>query len=61
MKMLSTWEERERAVKTNMVFIDPTSVGWTGKKWIDVCREYGFKTSARKEKRIRLVTHYGAR
>jgi threonine aldolase len=46
-------------VKTNMVFIDPTSVGWTGKQWIEVCAKYGFKTGARNDTRIRLVTHYG--
>lgn len=46
-------------VKTNMVFIDPASVGWSGEKWVKVCAEYGFKTSARRPGRVRLVTHYG--
>lgn len=46
-------------VKTNMVFIDPSSVGWSGNKWVEVCAQYGFKTSARRPGRVRLVTHYG--
>ena len=46
-------------VKTNMVFIDPTSVGWTGEQWVEVCAKYGFKTMVRNKTRIRLVTHYG--
>lgn len=46
-------------VKTNMVFIDPSSVGWTGKQWVDNCAKYGFKTGARTSDRVRLVTHYG--
>jgi threonine aldolase len=46
-------------VKTNMVFIDPTSVGWSGKQWVETCTKYGFKTGARNDTRIRLVSHYG--
>lgn len=46
-------------VKTNMVFIDPSSVGFTGKEWVEVCAKYGFKTGARNNTRVRLVTHYG--
>ena len=46
-------------VKTNMVFIDPSSVGFTGQQWMEVCAQYGFKTGARSSKRVRLVTHYG--
>lgn len=46
-------------VKTNMVFIDPNSVGWTGKQWVETCAKYGFKTGARTNDRVRLVTHYG--
>ena len=46
-------------VKTNMVFIDPSSVGWTGKQWVENCSKYGFKTGARTSNRVRLVTHYG--
>jgi threonine aldolase len=46
-------------VKTNMVFIDLSSVGFTAQQWVDVCAKYGFKTSVRNSMRVRLVTHYG--
>lgn len=46
-------------VKTNMVFIDPGSVGLSGEDWVDLCANNGFKTSARRPNRVRLVTHYG--
>jgi len=46
-------------VKTNMVFVDLTSVGWSKEEWIDACAKSGFKTGVRSPERVRLVTHYG--
>lgn len=46
-------------VKTNMVFIDLSSVEVTGQQWVEMCAKYGFKTGARNSNRVRLVTHYG--
>lgn len=46
-------------VKTNMVFIDLSSVGWDSAMWFDTCAKSSFKTSVRNPKRLRLVTHYG--
>ncbi len=46
-------------VKTNMVFIDPSSVGWSGGQWVEACGKAGFRSGARNSSRVRLVTHYG--
>jgi threonine aldolase len=46
-------------VKTNMVFVDLTSMGWTPQEWVNACRISGFKTRVRDSRRLRLVTHYG--
>lgn len=46
-------------VKTNMVFVDLTSVGWGKGEWVDACAKSGFKTGVRSPERVRLVTHYG--
>jgi len=46
-------------VKTNMVFVDLTSVGWGKEEWVDACAKSGFKTGVRSPNRVRLVTHYG--
>jgi threonine aldolase len=46
-------------VKTNMVFVDLTSVGWGKDEWVDACAKSGFKTGVRNSERVRLVTHYG--
>jgi threonine aldolase len=45
-------------VKTNMVYIDVSGLGWTGKEWIDACSKLGWKSRGTTYK-IRLVTHYG--
>ena len=37
-------------VKTNMVFIDLTSVGWGKSEWIEACSRSGFKTGVRNPK-----------
>lgn len=46
-------------VKTNMVFVDLTSVGWGKDEWVDACAKSDFKTGVRSPERVRLVTHYG--
>ena len=45
-------------VKTNMVFIDVSSVGWTGEDWSNACSRLGWKSRGRVP-RTRLCTHYG--
>lgn len=45
-------------VMTNMVFIDVSSVGWTGDDWISACVKLGWKSRG-SSNRIRLCTHYG--
>ena len=46
-------------VKTNMVFVDLTSVDWGKDEWVNACAKSGFKTGVRSLERVRLVTHYG--
>ena len=45
-------------VKTNMVYIDFADLGWSGKDWVAVCRQLGWKTRARGTG-TRLCLHYG--
>ncbi len=45
-------------VLTNMVFIDVSSIGWTGDDWTNSCAKLGWKSRGRSN-RIRLCTHYG--
>jgi len=45
-------------VMTNMVYIDPSSIGWTGEDWIATCDKIGWKTRGG-TKSTRLCTHYG--
>jgi threonine aldolase len=45
-------------VKTNMVYIDLSGLGWTGKEWGEACAKLGWKSRGSTPK-IRLVTHYG--
>ena len=45
-------------VMTNMVYIDPASIGWTGEDWIAACDKIGWKTRGG-TKSTRLCTHYG--
>ncbi len=45
-------------VMTNMVYIDPSSIGWTGEDWISACNTLGWKTRGG-TKSTRLCTHYG--
>jgi threonine aldolase len=45
-------------VLTNMVYIDLSSIGWTGVEWADACNKIGWKSRGRGSI-VRLVTHYG--
>ncbi len=45
-------------VMTNMVYIDLSSVGWTGKEWGEACAKLGWKSRGYAAT-VRLVTHYG--
>jgi threonine aldolase len=45
-------------VKTNMVFIDLSDLGWTGVEWTEACAKLGWKSRGTTS-RLRLVTHYG--
>jgi threonine aldolase len=45
-------------VMTNMVFIDPSSIGWTGDDWTKACNKIGWKSRGGTN-RTRLCTHYG--
>jgi threonine aldolase len=45
-------------VKTNMVYIDVSGLGWTGKKWGEACEKLGWKCRGASPV-VRLVTHYG--
>lgn len=45
-------------VRTNMVYIDISDLGWTGPQWIEACAKIGWKTRG-SPTRIRLCTHYG--
>lgn len=46
-------------VRTNMVYIDVSGLGWTGSDWGEACRKLGWKSSARSGGVVRLCTHYG--
>jgi threonine aldolase len=45
-------------VMTNMVYIDPSSIGWTGDDWSQACDKLGWKSRGGTN-RTRLCTHYG--
>ena len=45
-------------VKTNMVYIDVSGLGWTGADWMEACAKLGWKSRGRSTT-IRLCTHYG--
>ncbi|UCD45956.1 MAG: low-specificity L-threonine aldolase [Candidatus Bathyarchaeota archaeon] len=45
-------------VKTNMVYIDLSSVGWNGVDWGEACAKLGWKSRGYGS-RVRLCTHYG--
>ncbi|RLI07407.1 threonine aldolase, partial [Candidatus Bathyarchaeota archaeon] len=45
-------------VRTNMVYIDISGLGWTGRQWAEACARLGWKSSGRSTT-IRLCTHYG--
>ena len=45
-------------VKTNMVYIDVSGLGWTGKEWREACEKLGWKCRGTSPA-VRLVTHYG--
>ncbi len=44
-------------VKTNMVYIDISGLGWAGPEWVEACAKIGWKS--RGSPPIRLCTHYG--
>ena len=45
-------------VKSNMVFIDLSSIGWTGEDWTNACTKLGWKSRGSVPS-LRLCTHYG--
>ncbi len=45
-------------VKTNMVFIDYSGIGWTGEDWSRACAELGWRSRGGPTG-TRLVVHYG--
>ena len=45
-------------VLSNMVYIDLSGLGWTGKEWGEACRKLGW-TSRGSSATVRLCTHYG--
>jgi threonine aldolase len=45
-------------VKTNMVYVDYSGVGWKSSDWIEACKKLGWKTRASGTV-TRLCTHYG--
>lgn len=45
-------------VRTNMVYIDVSGLGWTGRDWVEACAELGWRSRGYTT-RIRLCTHYG--
>jgi threonine aldolase len=45
-------------VKTNMLFIDYSGIGWTGEDWIEACSKLGWKSRGGPTG-TRLVVHYG--
>jgi threonine aldolase len=47
-------------VMTNMVYIDVSGLGWTGRDWAEACRKLGWKSGGSPTSTIiRLCTHYG--
>ena len=56
-------------VLSNMIYMDVSGIGWTGKDWSEACAKLGWKSgssatlhpSCKRDKRcvVRLVTHYG--
>lgn len=46
-------------VMTNMVFIDVSGLGWTGRDWAEACRKLGWRSSGYISPVVRLCTHYG--
>ena len=45
-------------LKTNMLFIDYTDIGWKGEDWSNACNELGWKSRGGPTG-TRLVIHYG--
>lgn len=45
-------------VLSNMVYIELSGLGWTGKEWGEACRKLGW-TSRGSSATVRLCTHYG--
>jgi threonine aldolase len=45
-------------VKTNMLFIDYTPLGWTGADWQKACSDLGWRSGGGPYG-VRLVVHYG--
>ncbi|EMR73220.1 threonine aldolase [Thaumarchaeota archaeon SCGC AB-539-E09] len=45
-------------VQTNMVYIDLSSIGWTGKEFTEACAKIGWKIRGASPI-VRLCTHYG--
>jgi len=45
-------------VRSNMVYIDLSGLGWTGREWGEACRKLGW-TSRGSSATVRLCTHYG--
>jgi len=47
-------------VMTNMVYIDVSALGWTGKEWAEACAKLGWKSGGgTRSSVVRLCTHYG--
>ncbi|MCX6642865.1 MAG: threonine aldolase, partial [Candidatus Bathyarchaeota archaeon] len=45
-------------IKTNMIFIDYSGIGWKGEDWNKACASFGFKSGGGPYG-TRLVCHYG--
>ena len=45
-------------LKTNMLFIDYSDIGWKGEDWSDACAKLGWKSRGGPTG-TRLVVHYG--
>jgi threonine aldolase len=45
-------------VKTNMVYIDVSGLGWTGREWSEACAKLGWRSRGYGPV-VRLCTHYG--
>jgi len=46
-------------VMTNMVYIDVSGLGWTGKQWAEACEKTGWRSAGTQTPVVRLCTHYG--